>query len=507
MGSGAAAAASYGFALYVNDDIDDLTLRWGRYFSVPAVHGSSEKPKLVVLGSGWGAMSLIRKLDLDIVDLTVVSPRPYFFYTPLLAGSATGTVSHSNIAEPVRHAVFRDGVEKGRYIQASCQDVDFKNKKVRCAVEGTHVDVPYDKLVVAVGAQPATFGIKGVQENAYFLKELEDGVAVRSKVLSLIEKASALHNLKGAEKDAGTQTEIDRLLHFVVVGGGPTGTELCGELSDLLKKDVAKGFPEVAERVKITLVEGLPRILSMFDEGLANYAQKHLGQRDIDIRTNKFVAEVSTTQATLKDAKSKDLETIDYGMLVWAAGITTRPLVRSLMDAIGKDRGQDSRRGLKVDEFLQVQGADDVYAIGDCAVSGLPPTAQVASQQGKYLGRILREEFSNIVKGEEAATVVPQFEYKDKGKMAYIGGGEGVVEMTMSSEKKSSPSGELDYSFWRALHGAVGEPRIAGQSGFMIWRSVYFSMLLSAKNRVAIAGDWARTFLFGRDITTPPQQE
>mmetsp|Transcript_26975 Transcript_26975/g.37375 ORF Transcript_26975/g.37375 Transcript_26975/m.37375 type:complete len:576 (-) Transcript_26975:145-1872(-) len=543
LGFGAATlvGGSYAISLYINDDFDDvIPPKWLR---VPTAHGDVPKQKLVVLGSGWGAMSLIRKLNLEDVDLTVVSPRPYFFYTPLLAGSATGTVSHSNIQESVRHAVVKNGEERGRYVQATCENVDFRNKTVKCSLGGdtdSGVEIPYDKLVIAVGAQPATFGIKGVKENALFLKELEDGVKVRSKVLSLIEKASALQNISSAKskevpENAERENEIDRLLHFVVVGGGPTGTELCAELSDFLRKDVARGFPEIASRVRVTLVEGLPRILSMFDEQLASYAQSHLQKSAIDIKTNKFVAEVGPTTATIKDAKSKELHTLDYGMLVWAAGITTRPVVSHLIAAVGKEGGQNSRRGLVVDKHLRVKGTKegDVYAIGDCAVSGLPPTAQVAAQQGKYLGRILRKEFQQrrqkgaivtekddddnsaqvAAYDEGAQFVVPEFTYNDKGKMAYIGSGEGVVEIgsgtssssssSSSSKKGGDPTQAIDYNFWRSIHSAVGEPRIVGQSGFMIWRSVYFSMLLSARNRMAICGDWVRTYLFGRDITSP----
>jgi len=482
-----AAGAFHGLALYVNDDLDELIPRMPRWATASGSDGTEgKKPRVVVLGSGWGSMSLIRKLDLEEVDLTVVSPRPYFFYTPLLAGSATGTVSNDNICESVRNSVVRAGPEGGRYIKASCTGVDLKEKKVKCTVEGSEgLEVPYDKLVIAVGADPATFGIKGVQENAYFLKEVEHGVAIRSRVLSLIERASALQSLRGPGAD---QSDIDRLLHFVVVGGGPTGTELCAELSDLVKKDVSRSFPEVASRVRITMLEGLPRILSMFDQKLASYAQDHLEERDVAIKTNVFVTEVGETQASIK-SRSGGVGTVDYGMLIWAAGIACRPLTKQLMAQIGTENGQDSRRGLKVDKHLRVLGAEDVYAIGDCAVSGLPPTAQVASQQGKYLGRAFRDEFA---KGEEAV----EFKYNDKGKMAYIGGGEGVVEVA------SKP--DVDYAFWRALHGAVGEPRITGGPGFLVWRSVYFSMLLSARNRMSIGYDWLRTYIFGRDVSVSP---
>mmetsp|Transcript_13106 Transcript_13106/g.19613 ORF Transcript_13106/g.19613 Transcript_13106/m.19613 type:complete len:495 (+) Transcript_13106:56-1540(+) len=472
--------AAYCGALYVNDDLDELFPKALFKTRVEV----KEKEKLVVLGSGWGSMSLLRKIDLDQYDLTLVSPRPYFFYTPLLAGSATGTVSQENICESVRKSLIRtDTGGDARYVQAHCTGVDLKTKTVSCRLsEGETMTLPYDKLVVAVGADHATYGIKGVKEHAYPLKEVEHAVAIRAKLLSLIERASTIKTLKGEAGNA----EIDKLLHFVVVGGGPTGTELCGEMSDFINTDIKKAFPEIAGRIKITMLEGLPRILSMFDEKLAEYAKSHLLERKIDIRTNVFVTSVTPSMASLK-MKSGETDSIEYGMLVWAAGITSRNLTKDLVKSIGAAKGQTSRRGLVVDEHLRVVGAEDVYAIGDCAVSGFPPTAQVASQQGKYLGRAL-----NGVNTENEASV--GFRYRDKGKMAYIGGGEGIVEVKLSNRPP-----RIDYDFWRSIHAR--EPRVTGTPGFVVWRSVYFSMLLSARNRVYIGMDWVRAFMFGRDIT------
>ncbi|GAB5371846.1 hypothetical protein AAMO2058_001614800 [Amorphochlora amoebiformis] len=498
LAAGSATVGAYGMALYVNDDFDDLSANFKLFKG--RGKGGEEKMRLVVLGSGWGSMSLIRKLDLDTVDLTVISPRPYFFYTPLLAGSATGTVSQENICESVRKSIVRvptGGIPQGgRYIQARAIDVDMKNKSVLCSVgsESQDMSVPYDKLVVAVGADSATYGIKGVKENAYPLKEVEHAVAIRSKLLSLFERASSLKTLtEHNKKPTQIDTEIDRLVHFVVVGGGPTGTELCGELSDFIQSDIANSFPDIAKRVKITMLEGLPRILSMFDENLASYAQSHLEERNVNIVTNVFVTDVGKTEAKLKTRDGKQ-NSISYGMLVWAAGITTRQLTRDLIKKIGPHKGQTSRRGLVVDESLRVVGCEDIYAIGDCAVSGLPPTAQVAQQQGKWLGRVLRQITTDAAQPDSSF----RFSYHDKGKMAYIGGSEGIVEVKLP---KNPP--KIDYEFWRDLHAR--EPRFTGTPGFVVWRSVYFSMLLSARNRVYIGMDWLRTAFFGRDIVASPQ--
>ena len=138
------------------------------------------KPKVVVLGTGWGALSFLQHLDEDDVQLTIVSPRSFFFYTPLLAGTAVGTVSNRSIVEPIRWYFNRSGHSGASFVQATCDKVDLKKKLVTCTdIRGKSVTVPYDYLVVSVGAEPATFGIHGVQEHATFMKEVEDGMKVR----------------------------------------------------------------------------------------------------------------------------------------------------------------------------------------------------------------------------------------------------------------------------------------------------------------------------------------
>jgi len=137
------------------------------------------KPKVVVLGTGWGALSFLQHLDEDDITLTIVSPRSFFFYTPLLAGTAVGTVSNRSIVEPIRWYFNRSGHSGASFLQATCEEVDLTKKTVTCTdIRGERVTVPYDYLVVSVGAEPATFGIPGVKEHATFMKEVEDGMKV-----------------------------------------------------------------------------------------------------------------------------------------------------------------------------------------------------------------------------------------------------------------------------------------------------------------------------------------
>jgi NADH:ubiquinone reductase (non-electrogenic) len=196
FGTAAVAAAGKALILTMSDDWDDVfySARKAVTFHSPP----ARKPRVVVLGSGWGALSFIRKLDQAEVDLTIVSPRPFFFYTPLLAGTATGTVSHGSIVEPVRWYCDRAGHGGAKYIQADCTSIDPHAKRLSCTIPGaTHTPpsslaLEYDYLVISVGAEPATFNIPGVREHTRFIKEVEDGIAIQKDILQKLELASAL---------------------------------------------------------------------------------------------------------------------------------------------------------------------------------------------------------------------------------------------------------------------------------------------------------------------------
>jgi len=441
------------------------------------------KRKVVLLGTGWAGVSFVRTLDARYYDLTIVSPRPYFFYTPLLAGSVTGTVKFGNILEPIRNYCAPDGAGV-RYVKAGCEAVDLGQRRVVCRAGGDPLELEYDELVVSVGCEPNTFGTPGVKEHALFLKELEHGQKVQQQVLHRLEQAAALQ-VAGAPA-----AELRAKLRFVVVGGGPTGVELCAELSDFANAEVQSRFPSIAEHVQITLVEATERVLSMFDAPLSEYTVEHLQKRGVEVLCSTQVKEV--TEDTCMLASGEVSSVIRHGMVVWVAGVTTRPVTRTLCRAIGE--AQPDRRGLVVDDRLRVAGARNVWALGDCAVSGLPPTAQVAHQQGKYLGKL----FNRTDLGAADGTAAPPFRYQHLGAMAYVGASAAVAQLP-------NPLGKGD-SDWlsRVRQSAYGSDfKVTGRSGFGLWRSTYLSKMLSARNTGAVALDWVGASLFGRDISAP----
>lgn len=445
------------------------------------------------MGSGWGAMSMLRKLHTDKFDVTVVSPRNFFLFTPLLASTTSGLLEVRSIMEPIRKYCIRAGRPETRFLEMNADRVDPVAQKVFCsdqsAIKGaiSSISLDYDYLVVAVGAETATFNIPGVAQNSIYMKSIQDSRRIRDIVLDCFETAV----IPGQPKE-----EIDRLLHFVVAGGGPAGVEYVAELFDFLNHDLKPAFPEVADRVKISLVEALPTILPMFDKKLVEYTeQKMRSTREIDVWTKRAVTEVRPTEITLKNMETGALQNVPYGALVWVTGNAPVQLTKDLVAALGKEN-QPVPRGLTVDEHMLVKGTTNIFALGDCALCGrLPPTAQVASQEGRYLGRLfnsLSEELYQETKAKRLAAGAAKaasdvfakhlndsnkFVFHYLGIMAYIGGQEAVADFGKDGSK------------------------YAGFSTWLLWRSVYMSKLLSVRNRFLVASDWIRAAIFGRDIS------
>lgn len=497
----------YVIDLTINDDLNLLT---DRFRTKLTDQERLDRPHLVILGSGWGALSMIRKLQTDKFNVTVVSPRNYFLFTPLLPSTSAGTVEVRSIMEPIRYFLNRSQAQDAKFIEAEVTSVDPVTKKVRCvdnsAVQGKvrEFELDYDQLVVAVGAETATFNTPGVKENAIYLRDVSDTLKLRNRIMDCFETAV----IPGQPVE-----DIKRLLSFVIVGGGPAGVETVAEINDWLNSDLRTAFPEVSEHVKIQLVEALPHILSMFEADLIEFVEGKFKQNpSVQLRTKSMVTEVKPNAITVKSAETGELSEIPYGALLWVTGNTLRPLTRQIMSAIGPEKGQTSRRGIAVDGQLKVKGAEGMWALGDCSDTSLPATAQVASQSGKFLGKLFNDNAEAMYEDLKAtrapkATATPttadtaltpaptptptpsaalstalqqypSFMYQHFGAFAYVGDYTAIMELRKDNKIKSSGFGTF---FW--------------------WRSVYLSKLLSVRNRTSVAIDWLKAFIFGRDLS------
>ncbi|KAI1268632.1 hypothetical protein F5Y18DRAFT_236796 [Xylariaceae sp. FL1019] len=465
-----------------------------------------EKKTLVVLGTGWGSVALLKKLDTANYNVIVISPRNYFLFTPLLPSCTTGNIEHRSIMEPVRQ-ILRHKRAAVKFYEAEATHIDYERKVIKISdnsdIKGTinETEVPYDMLVIGVGAENATFGIPGVREHSCFLKEIPDAQAIRTKIMDCVETA--------AFKDQDP-SEVDRLLHMVVVGGGPTGVEFAGELRDFFDEDIKKLIPDISPRFKVTLIEALPTVLPMFSKQLIDYTESTFKEEHIEIKTKTMVKKVTdkTVEAEVTNPDgTKSILTIPYGLLVWATGNAVRPIVKDLMSQIPAQK--DSRRGLAVNEYLVVQGARDIWAVGDCAVAGYAPTAQVASQEGNFLARL----FNNMAKTEALESRVKELSSGLNLKPGNVAENTQEIETTERQLRRVKDIKPFHYSHQGSLAYIGSEKAVAdvawlngnvasgGKLTYLFWRSAYLSMCFSTRNRVLVALDWIKAKVYGRDVS------
>lgn len=487
---------------------------------------------------------LSRQLDTSKYRPLVISPRSYFVFTPLLNDCAVGTLEFRNVLESVRKKNSKveylqgwaDGVdfaEKTVTVEPSILDPDVGhaltgerhgNKDILKHVGGTSTgtiptfNVSYDKLVIAVGCYSQTFGTKGVRENALFLKDVGDARKIRRRILELFELAIL---------PTTTDETRKHLLHFAIVGGGPTGMEFAAELSDLIGDDLSKMYPDVVKLIRISLYDVAPKVLPMFDAVLADYAVKTYTRQNIEIKTSHHVEELrmgfpedpeasAHQERQLKGGvytlRTKEEGDVGIGMCVWSTGNMSNPFVQKALNTVHKYPAasaeatneiapeshswiikRNSKTGaINVNDRLQVllqskatSGAEeektatatmsDVFALGDTAIleSGpLPGTAQVANQQALWLSQRLNK--GNLHQ--------KTFNFHNLGVMTYLGGSKALLQgPSMGRTGKS--------------HG------IKGWIAYLLWRGAYLTMTLSWRNKVLVPVYWVVVRIFGRDIS------
>lgn len=471
------------------DSASDARMHYGRLLLPKQKKKTVTKPSVVVLGSGWGAHALIKVLDCDLYDVTVISPRNAFAFTPMLAAASVGTVEFRSLLEPVRVAN-----ELVDYVQASATEVDLERQTVTCVsdlgrVEGeapVQFSVPYSYLVIAVGATTNTFGVPGVREHAFFLKSVVDARKIRAAIVNRFERAN-LPTTSDAEKN--------RLLHTVVIGGGPTGVEYCAELNDFLTSDLRRKYPRLVPLVKVTLLQSGDAILTAFDDTLQAAAMDNFRSSNVEVVLGARVVNIGPTSITLKDGTE-----VDYGMAIWAAGNGTTPLVKSIITSLPEQAGARGR--LRIDDWLRVKGATNVFAFGDAACNDddpLPATAQVAAQQAAFAGRLLNRDYclsceipeassprkglSKLINGagddDGPARVAKPFQFLSLGLLAYIGRDRALAQVEFGKKKIF----------------------LSGAATRLLYDSVYATKQVSFRNRVLVLVDWAKTKVFGRDLS------
>ncbi|KEY66620.1 hypothetical protein S7711_01914 [Stachybotrys chartarum IBT 7711] len=337
--------------VFIDDEDDEVKQR------------TKDKPNLVILGGGWGAVALLKEINPDDYHVTVISPANYFLFTPMLPSATVGTLELRSLVEPIRRILSR---VHGHFIRAKAEDVDFSHKLVEVSqfdANGQQVNfyVPYDKLVIAVGSVTNPHGVKGL-ENAFFLKDINDARKIRNQVI---------HNLEVSCLPTTSNEERKRLLSFVVSGGGPTGVEFAAELFDLLNEDLTRHFPRLLRNeISVHLIQSRSHILNTYDEQVSKYAEEHFARDQVEVLTNSRVKEVLPDKIIFTQ-KMEDggvvTKELPIGFCLWSTGVSPTALCQRLANKLGKS--QSNRRALETDTHLRLNGTPlgDVYAIGDCA--------------------------------------------------------------------------------------------------------------------------------------------
>lgn len=401
------------------------------------VEKQTKRPHVVIVGAGFGGLACAQALGKSEIDVTVIDRRNHNLFQPLLYQVATAALSPADISEPIRRTL-------GRYpnIKVVMGEVTTVDQSRRTVGLKDGVSIPYDRLVLATGSDYNYFGHQDWQKHAPGLKSIHEARQIRHSLLLAFEKAERSED----------EAEKRRLLTSVIIGGGPTGVEMAGAISELGRFMIARDFRSLKpDQLQVLLIEAGPRILASFPESLSQYAVDYLTRIGVDIRLNTPVEDVTPDGVTVGGAL------IPASCMVWGAGVKASPAAAWL----GVPPGPGGR--LQVASDLSVEGKSDIYALGDTALSTgedgkpLPALAQVAKQQGTFLGKALK---ANLLQGEP----VPTFRFHNRGNTAVIGRNAAV----------------FDFGSWQ----------LKGRLAWLLWAIVHVYLLVNFEKRLLVSIQW-----------------
>jgi NADH:quinone reductase (non-electrogenic) len=398
--------------------------------------------RVVVIGAGFAGVEVAKGLGAAGVPVTLVDKQNYHLFQPLLYQVATAALSPADIAEPVRRMLRRHPSVDVVLGEASGIDVGAQRVTL-----GDGKVLTYDRLVLATGATHAYFGHDDWARFAPSLKSIADARAIRSRLLTAFEEAEMIDDPAARR----------RLMTFVVIGGGPTGVELAGAIAELARYTLTKDFHRVGfKEVNVLLLEAGPRILTAFPEKLADYAVRKLAALGVTVRVNGAVGAIT------KDGVQVGDEIIPASVAIWAAGVKASPLGALLGVAT------DKAGRVMVNRDLSVPGLANVYVLGDTALvrdaSGnqLAGLAQVAKQEGQYLGRALAK---SIREGKAS----PDFVFRNRGNAAIVGRHSAIFDF--------------------------GWSRLSGPLAWFLWAFIHIYLLTGFEHRLLVAIQWLWRYL------------
>lgn len=406
------------------------------------------RPRVVIIGSGFGGLFAAKKLRRADVDVVVIAKTNHHLFQPLLYQVATGILSEGSIAPATREILrHQDNVEVrlGEVI-----DIDVRSKTVTAWTPEGPRSIPYDSLIVAAGSTQSYFGNDRFADHAPGLKSIDDALELRGRILSAFEFA-----------EIETDPEAARQwLTFVVVGAGPTGVEMAGQIAELARHTLRRDYRRIdPTKARVVLLDGAPVILGAFDERLAAKASTRLERMGVEIRLDAAVVDVDANGIEVQDSAG-DKDRIEARTIIWAAGVAASTLGKHLADQAGLQVDRAGRVPVEAD--CSLPGFPDVFVVGDMMGSGLPGVAQVAMQSGAYA--------ANVIATRTAGREVPgPFRYRDKGSMATISRFSAVA--------------------------SVGKLRFSGFIAWLMWLFIHLLYLIGFKQRVTTLLHWGISFI------------
>jgi NADH dehydrogenase len=399
--------------------------------------------KVVIIGAGFGGLSAAKKLAIGEFQLTIVDKTNHHLFQPLLYQVATAALSPGDIANPIR-SVFSEQ-KNVEVLLGEVTSIEKQNKTVQ--FNGSRIE--FDYLIIATGSRHSYFGKDNWEKYAPGLKTVNDALKIRERILL---------SLEAAEKEKDPEKR-QKYLNFVIIGGGPTGVELAGAISEIVNKNLISDFRNIdASMTKVYMVEALPKILSSYPDELSQHALDDLKKLDVEVLLNQKVVDINENGVNVGE------RFIETSNILWAAGNEVSPLIRTLEVETDK-----SGRAI-VNDDLTINKYENIFIIGDAAAvkndkgEYLPGIAPVAMQQGRYVAKIISKNLSSSSR--------VKFKYKDRGMMATIGKAKAVALIK-------------DFKF-------------TGVFAWLLWSIVHVLFLISFRNRLRVMAEWIWYYITNR---------
>jgi len=419
---------------------------------------AAPRPRVLVIGCGFGGIEAVRALSKAPVEITLVDRTNHHLFQPLLYQVATAGLSAPAVSAPIRHALRRE-MARGNLtiLKAEVRTIDVAARTVSLDAGET---IAWDQLIVAAGATHGYFGHDEWQRDAPGLKTLADALNIRARVIGAFESAER----------ATVEAERDAWLSFVVIGGGPTGVEMAGTMSEIAQHTLSREFRRIdPKRARVILLEGSPRILGSFVAKQSEIARRQLERLGVDVRTESKVTAIDAEGVAYDSAKSGGSERIAARTVIWAAGVAASPLGAELARSGGATLDRAGRVVVAPD--LSLPGHPDVWVVGDLAAAlshgpkGTTPVPGV-SPAAKQMGRAAAANIVRRLAGQSTLA----FRYRDYGNLATVGRKAAIVELAVP------PFGTL---------------RFSGLAAWLFWLFAHIYFLIGFRNRLMVMTDWA----------------